>query len=69
MRITKKDLRKRAEYLATLLGTDYEIESHSGGHRLVCNGGSKNVSDRGSAREVWTFMSGMEHIAHTRRVC
>lgn len=58
-RVTITNLRRTVESLNSLVLKPgfYDIDSSYGGYRIVSHGGSRDVSPRGSAREIqdWLF--------------
>lgn len=66
MRITQEHLQKRVAYLRERTGKCYLLDAAYGGYRLVRRVSSEDmtetdISERMSARELNTFISGMMH--------
>ena len=69
-KVTKKDLDRSVERLAEITGVDYSLNWAYGGVRVVrqVGAGSKDVTVRGSKREIYNILRGMDDVAfHTNR--
>ena len=53
MRVTKTELRHQIELLAKITGKDFDLDIAYGAYKLVAVGGSRNISARMSARELY----------------
>ena len=53
MRVTTKDLNGCIDLLRRCTGGDFELDVAYGGYRLVCDGGSRDVSKRTTKRELY----------------
>ena len=65
-KVTKRDIERRVERLAEITGVDYSLDWAYGGVRVMRNSGSSNVTVRGSKREIYNILRGMDDVAvHT----